>query len=450
MGYSNAPFQRKWYELLQPINNPQHFSPLPEDNLALKEYHIEAPKKHSKSQCVGINYVSWFLGNHPDLHVLIVSKTSTLAEQTVAAITDLIEKSPKYFNVFGELKPHNPRKWTGNEIYLKRPRLDDKFPSLYATGLHGSLTGGGFDLILVDDPIDEEDCITELSRERARTWLFKVVFSLVFPWSGKFVIGTRWHYSDFYTSLIKESAEYKPWPHQILKAIIREEDKAKGIEPVVLWPEVWNYERLCRLRNEIGTVNFNCLYQNDPTGMEGDLLKASWLQNWENPPPANCEMYAGVDPSLGESDYFGIATLAYDRPHNQGYLVDVWAEHMPFPDILKNKLPELHRTYKYLKIYMETNFWQKILTYLPEMRGLPIVPVKTVANKEQRFIPMSSHFQSGRVKVNPLLNSARTEFFNEWVQFPRGQHDDALDATELVTTETVGVTPQPWVSSFSW
>jgi predicted phage terminase large subunit-like protein len=127
--------------------------------------------------------------------------------------------------------------------------------------------------------------------------------------------------------------------------------------------------------------------------------------------------------------------------HNQAYLLDVWAEHTPFPDILKQKLPELNRLYRYQKIYMETNFWQKLLTKMPELQGYPIVPLNTVKNKEERFIPMSSHFESKRVLVNPLLLN-KSEFWTEWVQFPRGQHDDAIDCVEMVVSKIVGSGPR--------
>jgi len=50
---------------------------------------------------------------------------------------------------------------------------------------------------------------------------------------------------------------------------------------------------------------------------------------------------------------------------------------------------------------------------------------------------MSSHYESKRILVNPLL-LRRSEFWTEWVQFPRGQYDDALDAVEIVTREIVG------------
>jgi len=85
---------------------------------------------------------------------------------------------------------------------------------------------------------------------------------------------------------------------------------------------------------------------------------------------------------------------------------------------------------------METNFWQKLLLNVPELKALPIIPVNTVKDKTSRFIPMSSHFESGRVKVNPMLLN-RGEFWTEWVQFPRGQHDDALDAVELVVSRII-------------
>ena len=282
----------------------------------------------------------------------------------------------------------------------------------------GAITGGRSDLVICDDVIDEENVRTPLQMEKASTWFNKILYPTLYPWGGILVIGTRWSHADIYAELLDK------WNYDIKPAINKEGE--------ALWPEYWPLTRLEERRKDIGTIIFDCQYQNDPTGMEGRLLKAEWLVPWETPPPADCLYYAGLDPSLGESDYFGVATLAMDRSHNQAYLVDVWAEHMAFPDILKHKIPQLKEQHRYVKMYMETNFWQKILTFMPELRGLPIVPTQTVRDKESRFIPMSAHFESKRILVNPLL-LRRTEFWTEWVQFPRGQHDDALDAVEIVT-----------------
>jgi hypothetical protein len=386
--------------------------------------------------------VSWLIGNFPDIHITIVSKSSELAEQTVNAIKTRMENDEKYIHVFGELKPEEVwnQKWTGRQLIVKRKTIS-KFPTLYATGLHGSLTGGGNDLLVFDDVIDEEDTITPLSMERASTWVFKVALTTLFPWGAAFVLGTRWHYADLYTQLIDK------WPHRIYKAIIDEEKK------LVLWPEVWPYELLAQRRDDLGSIFFRCQFQNDPTGLEGALLKAEWLHNWKELPSPNIPNYCGIDPSLGEGDRFGIATLAYDAPLNKAYLKDVWAERMPFPQILKEKIPQLNELYHYVKIYIESNAFQKVLTYVPELKGLPIVPTQTAQSKELRFTgmaSMSSHFESSRIEVNPLINNPRSEFYNEWVQFPRGQNDDALDAVEIVVRNTVGYRPAPWAVAVDW
>jgi hypothetical protein len=458
MGYQHtAPFHDEIYELLQPQNDKQHFSPLPEHTDAIKQFHLEAPRKHAKSECVAINYPSWIIGKYPELRGLVVSKTGDLAEATVAAVRERVEDDQKYIDCFGELKPKNPKKWTDTEFFVKRQTIS-KFPTLRGVGLGGSLTGYGFDYIIADDIIDEENVNTLLQLEKSSRWFFKVLLTTLFSWGACLALGTRWHYADLYGELLKPVSEGgKGWTHKIYRAIQNYAEVDKGAAPIVLWPQVWPYKRLIQKQADIGTIYFNSQYQNDPSAMEGNLLKSKWLHPWNEDdvnfyPPSNLPAFMGVDPSLGESDYFGIASLAFDATKRQGYLLDVWVEHMDFPSIGHIKFPELVSRFKPLKIYMEANFWQKLLLKFPEFQrhpgtgqAYPIVPVQTVHNKEQRFIPLSSHFESKRVLVNPLLLN-KGEFWTEWVQFPRGQHDDGVDCVDLVVSNVFGpieAAPEP-------
>ena len=430
LGYDNAPFHTNWYNFLQPKNDPNHFSPLREHPLAQKRFHLEAPRKHGKSECIAINYPSWLIGNYPNIHITIVSKTATLAEASLGAIVSRIENNEGYKEVFGDLKPKNPQKWTNEQIYVERTETS-KFPTIHATGLYGPLTGGGNDIIIADDVIDESNVRTRLQVEKASTWFHKVLLTTLFPWGAVLAIGTRWHHNDLYSELLEK------WDSEILRAILNPTEYAKGEPAEVLWPEYWPIERLEDKRNEIGSVFFDCQYQNDPTGMEGELLKAEWLHTWETVPPTDAIKYAGVDPALGEGDKHGIATLSRDRQTRQGYLEELWCEKVPLPSFLR-ELQRLHNVHHYAKIFLEANAFQKVLMFLPELRGLPIVPTQTVRDKEQRFIAMSSHFESKRVLVNPLIKTPRNEFYIEWIQFPRGQYDDALDCAEIVTRNVVG------------
>lgn len=418
--YPNAQIHKDWYHFLQYEFSP---SPIP----GAKKYLILWPRGHAKTECTSINYPTWLIGNDPNIHINIVTKTASLAESILGAIKQRIETDQNYIRVFGRLKPRDPQKWSYNQIYIRRDEIS-KNPTIKATGLMGPITGGRSDLVICDDIIDEENVRTRLQTEKVSTWFNKVLYPTLFPWGAILVIGTRWSYADLYAELLEK------WPNQVYSAIQYDD---KGKVTGVLWPEYWPLEKLEDRRKEIGTIFFNCQYMNDPTGMEGALLKAEWLQSWRQPPPHKLVKYAGVDPALGEGDKSAIATLSYDHHSRQGYLEDVWVEKIPLPQFLR-KLNQLHILHKYAKIFLEANAFQKVLVYLPELRGLPIIPTQTVRDKEQRFIAMSSHYESGRVLVNPLIKNPRNEFYMEWIQFPRGQYDDGLDGAEIVTRNVLG------------
>jgi len=416
LGYVNAPFHVEWYNYLQ-----NTFSPFKAEPEKEKRFLLLWPRGHAKTETTTINYTSWLVGDYPDIHINIVTKTASLAEEILTALITRFESDETFRTIFGNLKPQNAKKWTSQELIVARGEIS-KNPTLKATGLMGPITGGRSDLIICDDIIDEENVRTSLQLEKVNTWFNKVLIPTLYPWGGIIAIGTRWSYADIYAGLLSK------WPHDIKQAI--QQDGS------ALWPEYWSLQKLEERRNEIGTIFFNCQYQNDPTSMQGDLLKSEWLHSWEQQPSPNMIKYAGVDPALGEGDLQGIATISYDSTNKQAYLEDVWAERTSFPAFLQ-KIQQLHALHHYAKIFIESNAFQKVLTYVNELRCLPIVPTPTVHDKEQRFIAMSSHFESKRILVNPLLDR-RSEFWNEWVQFPRGQHDDALDSVEIVVRNVIG------------
>ena len=53
----------------------------------------------------------------------------------------------------------------------------------------GSLTGGGFDLIIADDIIDEENVNTQNQIEKASRWFFKVLLTTLFSNGACIAIG---------------------------------------------------------------------------------------------------------------------------------------------------------------------------------------------------------------------------------------------------------------------
>lgn len=206
------------------------------------------PRGHGKSTVIDFNYLSWLIGNYPDIHVNIVTKTASLSEEILLALITRFESDEKFIEIFGELKPKNTAKWTTKELIVNRREIS-KNPTIKATGLMGPQTGGRSDLIICDDIIDEENVRTPLQFEKVLTWHNKVLSPTLYPWGGEIVIGTRWHYADLYAELMKQ------YPYTIKKAIINEDTQE------VLWKDYWSYPKLIEKRKEIGTIIFECLVE---------------------------------------------------------------------------------------------------------------------------------------------------------------------------------------------
>jgi len=98
--------------------------------------------------------------------------------------------------------------------------------SYYAVGIGGGLTGRGFDLGIIDDPVkDDEEASSQTIRDKVWEWYKTVFRTRAQPDAAIIIVMTRWSPDDLVGRLIKlsdESPEADQW--LILKfRAIREE-----------------------------------------------------------------------------------------------------------------------------------------------------------------------------------------------------------------------------------
>ena len=408
MGYVNPPHILEWYKLAT--------SP------STKRLLILGPRSHAKTECLSINLSSWWMGRDRNIRVLLVGNTDSQASALVRQIRLRVEGSEAYRRLFLGLEKEAVL-WNDSALQVQRPRIQ-KDPTISGLGVLGPILGKRADLIVCDDIVDLENSSTQLQRDKLDIWFREVLTPVLEPDGKMIMIGSSYHYDDLYARLEK-GGEYTVKKYRAL----REDGSA-------LWPERWPLDKLEEKRREMGSILFNVQFMCEPSGMRGELLRDEWLKRWDSPPVSSFPVYAGIDPALGEGDLQAIASVAYDRTRNVAYLVDVWAERLPFPDFLR-QVRRSFEAYRYEKMFLESNAFQKVMMYQPDLRGLPLVESVTDRDKERRFIAMSSHFEAGRVLVNPVLLRG-SEFKSEWLQFPRGKNDDALDAVEIVLRNLVG------------
>jgi len=434
----NKPFHEAWYDKIQygiyadPVLRILHPRML-----------TLAPRSSAKTTCIGKKTPIWLLGNDPELRILIVSKTSTLAKTNVRAIKVQIESNPVIRGVFPWLVPSSP--WGEESLMVKNSRMDG-VPSVSAVGLHGSITGRRADLIIIDDLIDKESVMTDNQREKATAWFDEVVLPVLEPDGRIFAIATRWHLNDIYAKWIESGI----WNVEMLPAFTLNEEEEVIIdketeEPISYWPERWPTPKLLELKGELGSLVFNCQYLNNPSGYEGLIFKGAWLTHY-NPLDPNWTVlrkellvYQGVDPSISESptaNYTAIVTMGVDPRTLDVYLLDVWVDKIDFPKQVK-AMREKFEQWHPLKIGVEVVAYQKALERTAYIQGLPVVEVKRATGKLERMIGLSPHFENGRIRL-PDPSVVRVPWYDgfveEYLAFPRGPSPDRLDAFDCAFT----------------
>ena len=199
----------------------------------------------------------------------------------------------------------------------------------------------------------------------------------------------------------------------------------------LLFPERLSAEFLEKARKTMGSYLFANQYQNEVIPPDEQSFKAEWFKYYESL-PKNLYRFAFVDPAIGQKDhhdYTGIVIVAVD---DDGiWYVEVANRYRLTPTQLVSKLFELHQHIGLKVIGIETVAYQEALLYFlsEEMRKrqttIPVTGVKRdKTSKQTRILGLVPRFEWGRI----YLAKAMTALEDELTTFPRGTHDDLLDA----------------------
>lgn len=223
------------------------------------------------------------------------------------------------------------------------------------------------------------------------------------------------------------------------KAVLDEERE------LVLWPGGFSFEALMQRRREMGEILFGCQYENDPSGLKGQLLKPEWMHWYERgEEPARDAMliFMAVDPAISQApraDYFALVVVGMDDDRNI-WILDTYRDRLDFPaqmDVIKSKAVQ----WDACEVAIEEVAYQlSLVQALMRESSLPVVRSKSTGDKTARIMAMGPHFENGRIRVRRDMRELETEY----LAFPRGAHDDLLDALEMAVAAALD-TRQPWI-----
>jgi predicted phage terminase large subunit-like protein len=393
---------------------------------------VSMAPRFGKSQMISIYYPAWYLGKHPDHKVIVASHTADLAVDMLRKVRNLMQ-TQEYRKIFPEVQiaadAKAAGKWNTN-----------KGGEAYATGVGGALAGRGGHLIIVDDPISEQDIKNGNldSLDPVYEWYRSGLRTRLMPGGAICILHTRWTMRDLIGRLIKDSAmnpdadQYEVFE---FPAILNEDEPERAKS---LWPEQWSLESLLRTKASMPAWQWNAQYQQNPTARDSAIIKREWIRWWpkSNPPPCDFIIQA-FDTALTtkeRSDYsvcqtWGVFTHEADGSTNAILLNSAKGKY-EFPE-LKAMALQQYKDWEPDSVIVETKASGQPL--VDEMRRSGLFVQEFSPGKGQdkiaRLNAVSDMFSAGHVWF-PETRWA-TDTVEEILAFPAGEKDDEVDACTL-------------------
>lgn len=357
------------------------------------------PPRHGKTE-LELHAVPWLLLQRPALRIAFVSYAQTFAEKKSRRARELAIKA----GVPIADDARSRRDW--------RTGVEDG--GVWASSIGGPLTGEGFDVLLIDDPVkDRATAESAASRAATYEWFNDVAFTRLEPNGSCLVVQTRWHVEDLAGHLLRDG-----WESVNLPAL-----DATGR---ALWPERWPASKLHQVREQLGDYGWSSLYQGEPRPRGGALFGDF---GFYDELPATLEKSIGVDFAYStrtHADYSVAVVLGRDG--DRFFVVDVVR--------LQVKAPEFKSTIERLladhHVATATSFiggTERGVVDMMAAQGLAIDAKPATADKFTRAQPVAAAWNAGKVLL-PREARWLDAFANELASFTGvgDRHDDQVDA----------------------
>lgn len=402
-------------------------------NRPSKRKALMIPRGHLKTSIGTIGKTIQILLNEPNARILIANQVWDISRKILFEIKEHLERS-NLKHLFGDFVSE---KWNADTIVIKQRTKAVKEASITTTGTEAESTGGHFDYIILDDLIGLQNSMTFELREKAKRFRRSMI-NLLEPHGVLLEIGTRWHLDDTFSEILeKEMKYYDVMVRQVVEngRIIFPKKFSKRFNPA---RKDWEFSAqpcmdfIQYLRESLTTGEFSSQYMNNPIDEENQIFRASFFKRYERRPD-NLYLAMTVDPAISDkqtADYSAIVVAGMDHDH-QVYVLDYirgrWTPHELIQNIFTTYLK-----WKPNAIGLETVAYQKSLKYFLEEKMMmtgthfPIEEVKRGGNasKEFRIKALEPYYRGGRVFHAAWMKDLEDEL----VTFPKGKHDDLIDA----------------------
>lgn len=397
----------------------------------IKRLIINVPPRSLKTEIVSIAFPAWCIGKRHGIKFMDISYSSTLAEQNSWQCRNMYQ-SKTYWAVF----PRSPK--LKDDLNTKKHWENLDWWQYYASGSTGAITGLWCDIMVIDDPLKPDDAMSDVVRVWVNNNFHQTLKSRLNSkqdWAIV-IIMQRLHDDDLCWHLIDlETKGGEKREKLIIKAIAEEDDNYRNV-----WDSFFETRFPLNILRQMKNDDpqwFSSQMQQEPTNKDTqefheERYKYHWTEAY--PTPSWLRIFTAVDPAfkLSQSNdesciitWWFIDDKLYilevtagrvDAVTMQDKLIyhikkrqpeKVWIEAYQAQTMIKTFLVnELQRQWIHANIEEIRQTWDKL-------------------SKIRKLLPL---YRNWLIYHKYWMDELEIQL----KRFPRGKHDDIIDALQML------------------
>ena len=422
---------------------------------------INIPPRCMKSLTVSVFWPTWVWSWNPEKSWLYSSYAAGLATRDSVRCRRLIE-SRWYREHFGSVFR------LADDQNMKTRFENDHGGYRIASGVGGSQTGEGADVLVADDPHKVKEAESDTVREGVILWWDETMSSrLNDPRTGaKVIVMQRVHEADLAGHVLEAGGyEHLCIPQEYDPPETRKPPESRTFtsigwtdprteEDELLWPERFGPEEVAKAKQDLGTYAYAGQHEQRPAPRKDGMLHPSEWPEW-TVLPGTCQFVQAWDPAISEkqsADMSAGACIGVDADQNI-YIVDGRDGRWGI-DKLEDEIIEFGGQWHPVQVGIEAVAYQvAIVQQMLRKTMLPIRPLQTSGGRSgnvgseaglQRIMNPNlatlggdkvsrARLLEARASVGKVFRPATagpwwTEMRRQLELFPNGKHDDYVDA----------------------
>lgn len=424
----SRPHLKKISDVLQGVFERKLLKP---DGTPYRKVILSIPPRHGKSYSLA-GFNQWAYGQRHDTRIGVISYNDILTGRFSQGVRDQIaeEKATPDQIVYSDIFPEVKLRYGDSARGIWA--LEGEYFSFLATSFGGTMTGIGFNIGIIDDPIKlPEEAHNDAFLEGQFAWYADAFLSRLEEDAMVVIVMTRWATRDLAGRVMDE--EPNEWLY------VKMETPMENGE--MLCPELLSrktYEARARLTSpDIMAAN----YHQEPMDLKGALYQS--FATYETVPregtngaPAVPLRLCYVDTADTGADY--LCAIAADVVEGEGYVLDVIYTDEPM-ETTELRVARMLYDLRVTECIVESNNGgrgfgrnvERILWERYRWRGCRILMRAQRDNKEARMLTHSS-FVERHIKYPADWQRRWRAYAQAMIRFQRkgrNVHDDAPDAT---------------------